>query len=182
MQFQLTTLFVLLAAGFHAVEANKCLYNPPRMCSEGSLFFRVCDNYVRMIKQRLRSLDFYEMFLLRRKVSARESIGEKFFSASEISGKVNRSDEIKETTTDIEKIMSRRRDGGGKISFDLTCSNSNIAQNPKSLFDKDLERFTRLVTDINWTGRMCKAEHKPDLNNHSPLREVELLEQPSNQR
>ncbi|KAG8361587.1 hypothetical protein FVEN_g13131 [Fusarium venenatum] len=35
MQFQLTTLFVLLAAGFHAVEANRCLYNPPRLCSEG---------------------------------------------------------------------------------------------------------------------------------------------------
>ncbi|EKJ77344.1 hypothetical protein FPSE_02422 [Fusarium pseudograminearum CS3096] len=35
MQFQLTTLLVLLAAGFHAVEANKCLYNPARLCSEG---------------------------------------------------------------------------------------------------------------------------------------------------
>ncbi|KAM0300764.1 hypothetical protein ACHAPM_006057 [Fusarium culmorum] len=35
MQFQLTTLFALLAAGPHAVEANKCLYNTPRTCPEG---------------------------------------------------------------------------------------------------------------------------------------------------
>ncbi|KAM5515627.1 hypothetical protein FOXYSP1_02578 [Fusarium oxysporum f. sp. phaseoli] len=35
MQINLATLFLFLAAGFHAVEANRCLYTDPRKCSQG---------------------------------------------------------------------------------------------------------------------------------------------------
>ncbi|CVK87832.1 uncharacterized protein FMAN_05330 [Fusarium mangiferae] len=35
MQINLTTLLLFLAAGFSAVEANKCLYTEPRKCSQG---------------------------------------------------------------------------------------------------------------------------------------------------
>ncbi|KAJ0142047.1 putative Septin spn3 [Fusarium oxysporum f. sp. albedinis] len=35
MQINLATVFLLLAAGYHAVEANRCLYTDPRKCSQG---------------------------------------------------------------------------------------------------------------------------------------------------
>lgn len=121
----------------------------------------------------------YRVTLLRWKASAREYWGEVLLNIR-----------------NLRKSQSQRRDQKDHHGFwkdhawkkgqrwenivRLYVQQCKYRPNPRRLFDKDLDRFTRLVAIRNCSGRTCKAEHKPDHNNHSPLREVELLEQSFN--
>ncbi|KAF5979200.1 major intracellular serine protease [Fusarium bulbicola] len=122
---------------------------------------------------------FQGAILLRRKASAGDPLGEKFSSTLEIKGKVNRRDEIQVVVANLEKRMSGNQDRSEHIFFDPKRSGANVAQNPKRLCDENLDRFARLVTIRDWTDGTWKAEHQRDDDTHSPLREVEVPEQPT---
>lgn len=125
---------------------------------------------------------FQAAILLKRKPSASDPLGEKFFSTLEITGKVNRRDEIQGALTDIEKKMSGRREKDEDIFFDPSLSDTSITQNPQRLFREDLNRFIRLVTIREWTDGGWKAEAKAELGPHSARTDTEATERPPEKR